>query len=308
MSRRESSISEDNLELLLDTMCNSFGGIMFIAILLAVLTQFSSKPAPPKPKPDPGTLKGSQVEALRKSVDSLKKKIATQQATVDMFEGGAPAEELERELERLKEQNSRLAQQRSELSKEVRKENERAAMLDVERIQARKKLDETMKKSLEKAKELKTLPQPEQRAMAVRRLVASQKATFAFAIKWNRLFAYINPTAAQPGPDNVGALKVQKIGAGNDELTEYDPMPNRGIVLGNRGWKSSTTVQDVLKNIPPDQYSLHFFVYPDSHASFREVREFFKVKGYSWNWRILPSQDIKMQIKYGGGKNRVQGG
>lgn len=35
MSRRKSE--DSSLELLLDTMCNTFGGVMFIAILLSVM-------------------------------------------------------------------------------------------------------------------------------------------------------------------------------------------------------------------------------------------------------------------------------
>ncbi|MBQ4480336.1 MAG: hypothetical protein II943_06830 [Victivallales bacterium] len=43
MAKKKSESLPSSLELLLDTMCNTFGGIMFIAIALVIVTQFASK-------------------------------------------------------------------------------------------------------------------------------------------------------------------------------------------------------------------------------------------------------------------------
>ena len=43
MAKKNSESLPSSLELLLDTMCNTFGGIMFIAIALVIVTQFASK-------------------------------------------------------------------------------------------------------------------------------------------------------------------------------------------------------------------------------------------------------------------------
>ena len=43
MVKKNSESLPSSLELLLDTMCNTFGGIMFIAIALVIVTQFASK-------------------------------------------------------------------------------------------------------------------------------------------------------------------------------------------------------------------------------------------------------------------------
>ena len=51
MSRRRTR-KQDSLELLLDTICNTFGGVLFIAILVVMLLQQTGgAPAIPSPAP-----------------------------------------------------------------------------------------------------------------------------------------------------------------------------------------------------------------------------------------------------------------
>ena len=45
MSRRRSR-KQDSLELLLDTICNTFGGVLFIAILVVMLLQQTGRGSP----------------------------------------------------------------------------------------------------------------------------------------------------------------------------------------------------------------------------------------------------------------------
>ena len=61
MARRAAAISDDNLELLLDTMCNAFGGVIFIAMLLAVVAQFAEVQVKPD-LPEMKTLERQRVE------------------------------------------------------------------------------------------------------------------------------------------------------------------------------------------------------------------------------------------------------
>ena len=51
--RRPAENPADSLELLLDTICNTFGGVLFIALLVALLTHV---PAADRPQPAEGTL------------------------------------------------------------------------------------------------------------------------------------------------------------------------------------------------------------------------------------------------------------
>ena len=53
MSRKAAPVG-DSLDLLLDTICNTFGGILFIAMLVVILTsQISRDAAPSAPAQNP---------------------------------------------------------------------------------------------------------------------------------------------------------------------------------------------------------------------------------------------------------------
>ena len=73
MSRRKAS-EESSLELLLDTMCNTFGGVMFIAISLLVIISVMTQDMPQQDEEpaDMATLQ-QEIESLQKiSADLLK--------------------------------------------------------------------------------------------------------------------------------------------------------------------------------------------------------------------------------------------
>lgn len=76
MKRRLHDNNQDSLELLLDTLCNVFGGIILIACLLAMLSR-------PKPAEDPenqtvdheaGILLDKKIEMARAELDGLQKR------------------------------------------------------------------------------------------------------------------------------------------------------------------------------------------------------------------------------------------
>jgi hypothetical protein len=75
-NRRKAENSADSLELLLDTICNTFGGVLFIALLVALLTQ---APAVDRQKPDDsGEVRRAaefqkQVEMLKEKLSDLRK-------------------------------------------------------------------------------------------------------------------------------------------------------------------------------------------------------------------------------------------
>ena len=74
MANRSRKLS-DNMDMLLDTMCNLFGGIIVIAILLAIITH-AAKPVAQPPPAEPGKFE----ELQQKEIDSLTSRIAQMRA------------------------------------------------------------------------------------------------------------------------------------------------------------------------------------------------------------------------------------
>ena len=69
MSKRQQS-EESSLELLLDTMCNTFGGVMFIAISLLVIISVMTKDIPQKNE-EPTDMETLQQETVEEETASL---------------------------------------------------------------------------------------------------------------------------------------------------------------------------------------------------------------------------------------------
>jgi len=88
MSRRKRQ-SESSLELLLDTICNTFGGVLFLSILIVVLLQMSgrsnsSTTAPDVSSADLAALEQRHTE-VSSALESLQAAAAEQRALADQF-------------------------------------------------------------------------------------------------------------------------------------------------------------------------------------------------------------------------------
>ena len=66
----------DSLELLLDTMCNTFGAIMFIAISLVIISQFSIKAVKAK---KPLNIDEEHLGKMRRQVRDLNQTLAEEE-------------------------------------------------------------------------------------------------------------------------------------------------------------------------------------------------------------------------------------
>lgn len=87
MSRR-SAAKQDSLELLLDTICNTFGGVLFIAILMVLLLQQTGQGVTPPPitvPPEKLHELSQRTTELTAELTRLKANRESQKAIVDSF-------------------------------------------------------------------------------------------------------------------------------------------------------------------------------------------------------------------------------
>ena len=129
----------DSLELLLDTMCNTFGAIMFIAISLVIISQFSIKAVKAK---KPLDINEEHLGKMRRQVRDLNQTLAEEEqkrAARALAAMGMPESKrnIVDKLLGAKQQNQNLlmdlAQQRAEMDKlEGEAEKSRQALLDLQ--------------------------------------------------------------------------------------------------------------------------------------------------------------------------------
>lgn len=259
MRRRVDGDSGGSLELLLDTMCNAFGGVMFIAMLVAILSQFVEFPSP---DPWKETLKKLRAERdrLNNIAKGLEATLNGQQAIIKAIENDPKQPKLPEVLAINAKLDTRIKNAAGEI-KDI--EKEMANLLN------------------------KPLPLPT--------LGHSSKATFWMIVRWNRLYLCFDPVKfPEHAPYDADAVKdAYNYQASSFKFTTVN---GKGIDL-TKNWKDSDGIAKIISELSPPDHSLHFAVYPDSYAAFIRVRNFLTSNEegkprFSYNWRVMNQEPI----------------
>ena len=281
-----------SLELLLDTMCNAFGGVMFIAMLLAVMSQFAEvRPTEEGDASDEALRRraslAAEVERLRPEVrrrEDLLEAADVLRGTVPLLDELRAAEREAEALERrIEEAAGRLAAVQRELeeARREKREKEEALARRHERSAALTNALETRRRDASR----------ELRMPRIRRL---RKAPFWSIVKNGRIYVLYRPGRLF-ARETVNTAAVRH--TSYDGFADFDPIPGRGVPLEG-DWQEAPDVRRVLGHVPPAGHILYFAVYPDSYAEFRRVRDFFAERGYDYYWVPRPDMDQPLRLQF----------
>lgn len=292
MSRRGASGDNDNLELLLDTMCNAFGGVMFIALLLAILSQFAEV----KNSPAVAQQHRIKLKALESEVQGLRAQAEQQRQLVDMLSGDSALAE---ELMGLKGSNAELEAKLGSLEETLKGIRQGIAELGTRKGSLEHENEELAERITALEEKLEELERVETRSVEGGQERQSDRLTYWVMIKWKRLYLVKIPKAGNPLKD-VNAADVRHRagqGEGGVPLAEFEAIQGKGIPLGGPEWKTAPLVQKLLQNVSPQQFCLQVAVYPDSYSEFLEMRKYFRdVKHYEYNWYPMTEADAKLTL------------
>jgi len=290
--RRRRFREEGSLELLLDTMCNAFGGVMFIAMLLAVLSQFAQVRS--RAQDDSESLRLRRLRTQRMELGSELRQLRAarqQQANLSKAFAQHPNRDVLPELLSLAKGNAAKEARKEALSKEVAKARDR---LEAELARQEKLRGDLARIGGELPIARKTV-KGRTRELRMPRLRRMWKVPYWMIVRWDRL--YLLRTPAQPGwrkPANTDVVNFQKVG----RVDEFEAIPGRGVDLkGN--WKLSPEMEDILGRLRAENYGMFFAVYPDSYGTFIPLRDFFVGLGYSYNWVPWGEEKLRLSLQSG---------
>lgn len=281
MARSKRSMPS-SLEMLLDTMCNTFGGVMFIAISLVVVL----------------TMAGTATEALeeaqditemKKSLSELKKLLA------DKLNDSAEKERLREILEKdpAKKRLCELAALESELEKlrietaaseaankvtalEILRAGNKTAELEKRIADIEKANSEIVKQTEIERKNLSALEEKlsatSQAEISFKFFAPSSEAPYFILIKENRAWR-VGPVLDSTGllkPEDDVAYRLENTG----KVVFCTPLPATGVNILENG-ALSPEFEALLNNLPKDRVP-DFAVAPDSAKDFSEAREIMK--------------------------------
>lgn len=257
----KNSESDSSLELLLDTMCNTFGAVMFIAISLVVV--LSMLPEKEADAPD------SQAELQQ--LELLLREAMQKQSLDQEFLQRQQQDPRQRRLAEL----IRLQEAETNAESRLKIDQAQEASLNLqEAIQSRQRNDQTQEeqkiRSALAALREKIAQLPKQSTLNFRRLRASELAPFFLLVQQDRVWK-VGPHR-QAGKEDRPDPDVKTVRE-NDSI-RCIPVPEAGIPL-LEGEELSTPMQTLLQTIPRDRVAC-FVVSADSARAFVTAREILK--------------------------------
>lgn len=284
--------SEESLDLLLDTLCNVFGGIILISCLLALLTN-QKTPVPG----DPNGISGAQGRLLAERIEAAKSelagllKISEKKKTTGQDELQSlisERNELQATLDRLRKlqpTNSDTTVSKDPVGDLTVLRSEVKA-LDQRLADAKARKDAADKKARDLAAQIQSLrskitAEDEKRIEHVRFPKERQitKSAMNIILKYGTVYPLLDST----GANYSGITRVMK-GA---EDYEAIPKKTEGIPM-----KDIATLRKLLASYKRGGVYVSLCVYPDSFETFRAIKALVLEAGLDYGFDVFPEHFI----------------
>lgn len=321
---RHSGLNDSSLELLLDTICNTFGGVLFLAMLVSLLltqtrkrSELEAQTADPVPAVSPADLVRLDVRAddLERELTRLQRVVQDFREMGDQMSDPAFRETLDA-LHQAEQTAGELANCRVRLLRDIadaqaaaaRAANKTAATVR-ERAEAGRRLDAAQQR-LEAA--IRERDQLVQSAIALRDDAAktatvsttgkaprerdTDKRQFGVMLKYGRM--YLMHKYGLGGREVNARDFVVKPGLINNTA---EPKPDAGLDLKEKALEPRE-LQRHLASHPPRDWYPYLVVHPDSFEEFLKLKEGLVALGYEYF--LMPTN--KGVLDGGGKGGRVQ--
>jgi hypothetical protein len=285
--RRRKRETPSSLDLFLDTICNAFGGIVFISILIAVLAQMQSKEMQAMEGP---TITKAQSIVYQKQIEQRQRELTKVKQQLQILEKQTPTPEQE-EQKRLMEQIVNAQKFLDELIKKQLDDAKKLSQTQSRIADLRQEAKEVDRKLLEAKAEMQKRSMGADDALnakiskvSVPNVTVSKKGNMLLAMRYGKLYLVSDPSSSSPldfYTDHVDVLD--------------SPAEKRIKPKSSSGWDLSNPsdverFKQVLQQRSHDKTFLSVAVWPDSFKAFRKFRE--TVIPLSFEYQLVPLDDV----------------
>jgi len=285
---RRSFTPSDSLDMLLDTMCNTFGGIILIALLISLLA---------RDEPTPSTPTESGVSADQRRQDYLQAVQHHEQLERE-YAKAAPTLALLEQVAKLREQvelatatHADVQKNAAEWERKVREAQEAKRRL----VSQLSDLNRHIEVATEDLTNVVTKKAGEIRVPMRRK--ASGQMSWNVVVKGGRLFPVETMVQGQMQLNRslFNITQVPPFG------TDLEPIPDRGIqIKGN-----IEAFRRLLMSVSPKRYVVMFPLYGDSFSDFPALRDMVVEKGFGYDVLLLAPGERLVAGPGGGAATRV---
>lgn len=288
----------ESLELLLDTMCNTFGGIMFIAISLIVLSQMATQAQKSMSAEEQNEYAMQQlfesVQRIRNEIVALERKTTEMRSQIkdstpekaekikQLIELDIKKTELLSELEQ-KQTGSQTAQ--AVLARRKKELDKLELSLKTQTILSQQKLDENRQRSLNLKREIASLEEALQavrpRELRFAKETATSRSPYWVLLRQNKIYRF----GIQESPLH-GEVETQPINLGRGVRL----IPKNGTSLTN----APTEKLDYLfRQVPKNSCFVSLVIDCDSFSTLLVVKQYLRNKGFLVSWSINPNFEFQ---------------
>lgn len=275
----------DGLELLLDTICNTFGGVLFIAILVVILLNVTSEEVAQEPATKDQQTRLRQLQAELDASEGELARLEQAAALRNAIEGEIGSAEIKNLLRQIAQLETRIAHttkkknrnlqelanltqdanRRAEAAKDFQKE---LRQLKAQQIKVESQLE------AEKSKKVTSLGLPKQRL--------STKVQAGFMLQGGRL----RTCTKSSGEIDLSECLIEEDGG----VQYVVPRPATGVALDPTGQDRHPILQRLAPFDAANRY-VFVVVYEDSFAHFETMRAVLEEEGYEYNVLLLQAEE-----------------
>ena len=313
MRRRRNTVeASDSLDLLLDTICNTFGGVLFMAMLICLLSGGPAKPKRPEAEAA-ARERLRQLEALERrerSEAGADERLA--RARRDLAAAEANVARWAETLELPPERATALVVQLSNESNRVREAlaaGEVVASLSGEAAELREKLaaaEEQLRQSRQKLTAVERAAEAaRERAKTTLRVPTARETDKRQAVVFvsgGRMYAGIYPDDSYRR--GVPLFRGTANNGGRDSLGPGDLPDKLGSpVVADAAAARAALAEQRVTGLDPQRDFVMFAVWPDSHEAFRLLRDAAGEKGLGYGLLLM---DAGAAVTFGDAKSYEQ--
>lgn len=268
MKRKSTDQSVGSLELLLDTICNTFGGILLISLLVALLLNATSREMSERTVPTQSHAVLLQTEMDREQLARQLKGLRGAVKSREKVVGELLPAELIAEADRYREaelQHAELVELKADDVGGTSRAQTRLNEIVQSEAELRSKLAQTRRDAAAAVKQLNEQVAARSQDASIPRVRLATTSPRAYFVIQKAIF---------------GPWPSRQFASGNpDEFIEENrgdkrallPKPGTGLSIP-KNEKTLEKIKEKFKNVDPQDEHIHIFVWPDSYAEFEQVR------------------------------------
>ncbi|MEO2048100.1 MAG: hypothetical protein ABGX16_16215 [Pirellulales bacterium] len=290
MSRHRRQVYDDGLGLFLDTICNAFGGIIFISILLALVVQVTVSEDQP--------IDSQAVQRASDQLDELKREIQRLER-IEAQLTGMSTHGVDQDLKNLEdeyEKRSRIVQQQEETRRMLRQtltaHRQGLSKAEAALISLADRVRETTDQVRRTTMQLDEERRKRRLEVNLPKTRRSTKKRILFALAFDRLYTVYKDPVTE---DELDAEQLKLI-----STVSFVPNPDRGKPMDGNEWKS--TLVEILDKVTPDTHAVRLVVWADSFDSWKKVRKEFVDRGFDYSLLLLDDKEV---VSFGRGGQRL---